>query len=973
MNLHSLQIRIIKWIIIWVCITNPIYSFAYFIKKINFESGLSNNSTYTAVKDGWGNIFIGTDYGLNIFQGQNGIRYILKNQGLGSNFIVELCKLPNKNIIIVSAYGQGLFLYNNNHIEPLTLIHNGLTIKNINSIYAESDNQLWLFDSYRGYFHIDIEKNINKIELIIPEWHDENYQLVKKRIFFTLGNQRGMINEQGIWWYENNKLIPDPTYKGIIKSYSYDEKNNLLHYIENDKLYTIDSTRKIISSIHNNYFRNTSHFVKSDNGWILSQYDNSIIHLTEGNIENLVTPNQGIFINALYKDENLIYLLTSNDGLYLLYPGIRDISSDVIKKTMSSNMRFTSSNYDKKLWLTGYDFKNKLVFYENNRINHIEIQLNLAAQTLPVLDVKENDSLLYIFIGSNLYIYNKSNRSTITFQGINRSKRTFVDENNNISFFGCDGQYIVHEDTISRISIDSLDCQKKYYDVVQFSNYIFAIANDGFYVYTSKEKKRKIDGDIPNDLYVHDEKLWIVYDNYVTAYNKFGTQTGVYNNQMSHINKRIYWDDKSYKLITNRGFSIIHTDMNIISEYSFEEWDIGEVYDIEFRETYFIISTTKGVYSVDINLIINKPIFENQILTFEFGNDSIVILNNQISLKGTYSHSAITIFKPGSYDFTTGKYIIKRSRKDSIDYIPVNQGKINLGKLIPGEINFEIYYYDITNNKFIVTKSFTIYISPSFTQTIWFKLIIILTILLIILLIGLIIRTAQHEKIRKKSLIEHKVFVLEQESLKSLMNPHFVFNALNTIQYFVNNEEADNASMYLSKLGKLLRMYLDANFSRRIALSDEIELIRLYVDLEMLRFSGNLTYTVDISGVQCLEDINIPPFFIQPIIENAIHHGIMQTGAGKIILKISETNNLHDISIEVFNTGSSYNPAYKNTEDKNSIKRKSLSSQIIKKRLHFLSLIYKRHFDYSISATNNFNHLSGTLVSITLPNIPFDN
>jgi ligand-binding sensor domain-containing protein/putative methionine-R-sulfoxide reductase with GAF domain len=128
---------------------------------------------------------------------------------------------------------------------------------------------------------------------------------------------------------------------------------------------------------------------------------------------------------------------------------------------------------------------------------------------------------------------------------------------------------------------------------------------------------------------------------------------------------------------------------------------------------------------------------------------------------------------------------------------------------------------------------------------------------------------------------EKKLLELDKRSaenkmmaLRAQMNPHFIFNALNSIQKYILQNDADNAELYLEKFAKLIRLILDNSRTNYVQLNNEVELLTLYLDLEMLRFQNRFEYKIEVDGSLDEEETEIPSMIVQPFVENAILHGL---------------------------------------------------------------------------------------------------
>jgi len=130
----------------------------------------------------------------------------------------------------------------------------------------------------------------------------------------------------------------------------------------------------------------------------------------------------------------------------------------------------------------------------------------------------------------------------------------------------------------------------------------------------------------------------------------------------------------------------------------------------------------------------------------------------------------------------------------------------------------------------------------------------------------------QHEIVLQK----HKAAELEMQALRAQMNPHFIFNCLSSINRFILKNDSDNASDYITKFSRLIRLILQNSQAAFISLESELESLQLYLELEVLRFNYHFDYKVKIADDLDVTEIKIPPLIIQPYVENAIWHGLMQ-------------------------------------------------------------------------------------------------
>jgi len=163
----------------------------------------------------------------------------------------------------------------------------------------------------------------------------------------------------------------------------------------------------------------------------------------------------------------------------------------------------------------------------------------------------------------------------------------------------------------------------------------------------------------------------------------------------------------------------------------------------------------------------------------------------------------------------------------------------------------------------------------------WFKFLFITISLLVI---GLIILFVS-KSLRTQEQNKQRLLQAEKNALLAQMNPHFIFNSLNSIQHYIIQEDAENANLYLAKFAQLIRRILDNSKKKQISLREEIDTLNLYLNLEKLRFEDNFDFELIKSKNLDQNEIMIPPMLTQPFVENAIWHGLMPL-KGKGLLKI---------------------------------------------------------------------------------------
>ena len=216
-------------------------------------------------------------------------------------------------------------------------------------------------------------------------------------------------------------------------------------------------------------------------------------------------------------------------------------------------------------------------------------------------------------------------------------------------------------------------------------------------------------------------------------------------------------------------------------------------------------------------------------------------------------------------------------------------------------------------------------------------------------------------------LTKQRQAAIEMKALRAQMNPHFIFNSLNSINKYILKSDNINASRYLTRFAKLIRLILDNSNNREIALSDELEALRLYIEMELLRFATRFVYTIEVDENVCADSIQVPPLIIQPYVENAIWHGLLHKESGGILsISVRKTEAAMLIcTIEDNGIGRARAKALKS---KSATTNKSMGITLTEERIvmlnHFTSLNASVEI---IDLENEQGEAAGTKVILSLP------
>lgn len=245
----------------------------------------------------------------------------------------------------------------------------------------------------------------------------------------------------------------------------------------------------------------------------------------------------------------------------------------------------------------------------------------------------------------------------------------------------------------------------------------------------------------------------------------------------------------------------------------------------------------------------------------------------------------------------------------TLDFLPANQHRyqyrleglengwqsnsdrrtVSYTNIEPGTYQFRVRAAD-ADGHWGPERTLAIDIRPPFWLTIWFR--VLAATLLISLVYGLyryrIAQVRYHSDVRRReaelrereAILQQRLSETELKALRSQMNPHFIFNCLNSIKLYATENESEKASEYLTKFSRLMRLVLENSRSERVKLQHELDMLQLYADLEIMRFKQKLSFSIEVDPDIDTRFLEIPPLLLQPYVENAIWHGLMHKPEG---------------------------------------------------------------------------------------------
>ena len=479
-----------------------------------------------------------------------------------------------------------------------------------------------------------------------------------------------------------------------------------------------------------------------------------------------------------------------------------------------------------------------------------------------------------------------------TANGLNRYDR----KTNRFEVYRAFGD-IPNNNSIYQIS-ESTDGQNLYLACFRGGFQIFNKKTRGFKLFSKLLPKEKAFGKsyaMCFEMLEHDSVMIGTYGGglFIMNINTGGSRNisekqGLANNSIYGILRygQVFW------LSTNRGLSSINRATGEIRNFGLKNYIQSNEYNegayCKTSDGVFYFGGVNGFnYFKPQNFPSGIDNSKTEITLIRKGEEEIPILFNakgERYIELNYNDNLI------SFEFATLNFIPSHSNKYAYTMEGFDDKWIKAGsrtvayytKLSPGKYVFRVKALDgdiISKNK---GASIQIIIEPPFWQTWWFYL------LLAAVFIGLVYIVIKWRTQIVDRNYQHKLSELELKALRSQMNPHFIFNSLNSIQYFILKKEPRAAYDYLTKFSSLMRMILQNSKHKSITLKAEYDWLKTYLELENLRMEGTLIYEINLDKALHPERIFVPTMVLQPYVENAIIHGLLpKTGDKKLSIDVS--------------------------------------------------------------------------------------
>jgi ligand-binding sensor domain-containing protein len=315
---------------------------------------------------------------------------------------------------------------------------------------------------------------------------------------------------------------------------------------------------------------------------------------------------------------------------------------------------------------------------------------------------------------------------------------------------------------------------------------------------------------------------------------------------------------------------------------------------------------------------------------------------------------------------TNPKKVRYRVKLDGFDktWSPVTSSNVaTYSNLPPGNYSFQVMSCNNENIWAVSGSKFSFTVLAPFWKRWWFSA------LLAMFLTGVAVVFFRYRisQVREKENVKVRMATNELKALRSQMNPHFIFNSLNSIQHFIMNNDEVSASKYLNTFAKLIRTILNNSERATASIREEIDSLRLYLELESLRFENKFDYEIVVGEGLDIDYHEVPTMLIQPFAENAIIHGLLpKKGSGRLEIKIELLNSF--ILCSIIDNGIGRKKAMEMKEHSIRKMHKSFGLKITQDRLELLNYLHKSSLNVNIvDLKDDVGNATGTKVEIYIP------
>ena len=952
----------------------------YQIRNFNAENGLASPEVYGLMQDSKGYMWFATDMGVSRYNGNEFENFSTEN-GLPDNTIFGFCEDIKGRVWFRSFSGKLSYYFNDSiYTLPCNLFLENEVRKNafvLSSIYVDEADTIWIGTNYSIIIKIAPGWNSNQVSKINCS-SNGGYLYLFKNNASIYGGHQGKTSLVTVYESNGKKICEiDSKVKIASRYYGMRLKNGTFLASVNNVI--INFTKdKVIGKVELNSTIN-SLLEDSDGKIISATYDGIRIHKKNELKTFELIPDfyDKVFTGIVIDKENSLWLGAEGQGVYNIpFRDGRYYTNEhgLIQSKISSIIEKDG------VILSGH-LNGQVSLIKDSTINQI------ALNTKNAIDVFNNRVYnIYVHRKSDIFICKRQSTFKLTNDFKNYKELDII----GIRKITKSSGDLVWIQQARQIKLCEILNNFKTLKTIFFDQYIDDIFEDskgilwissmnGLWKYERDsliylgEQNKLLSGRIISIAEDNAGVLWMATRGKGVIAKKGNVFYNITQNDglASNMCRNLYIDKNHVIWVgSNNGLSKIqikssHQFNYVVDIYSKKQGLLSnEVNYILSKGNELILAHNNGISVLNPALLKNNvtppPIYITNVLNnnSNYKNDSIRFLYNENYLK--ISYIGISYKNPGTVEY---KY-----KMEGLDtsWVYTNYTSAQFQTLYPG--NYKFIVYAKNNDGYWSEKPAILYLTimPAWWQTWLFKLALFA---LLCLFVFLFIKK-RLDKIRKREVekteLQNKIANTELKALRAQMNPHFIFNAINSVQYFMTSNDPESSQKYLSKFAKLIRYVMDNSKPAAIPLEKELEALRLYIDLEALRFENRFEYQIVVDERIDVNFVQIPSMLIQPYVENAIWHGLMHKKDNrKLDISITIHDSILTCAIQDNGIGREKSREIKSIES--NTYHKSFGMSVTKERLEIISRLNNINPQVNIIDLYENGIAMGTRVEISIP------
>lgn len=396
-----------------------------------------------------------------------------------------------------------------------------------------------------------------------------------------------------------------------------------------------------------------------------------------------------------------------------------------------------------------------------------------------------------------------------------------------------------------------------------------------------------------------------------------------------------------------------------------------EVRSVAVRNGKIYAATASGLSVLQEDfLTATPPRVPVHIQSFEVDGAAVAVGNRPIVLDHRQNRLSIAFAGISFRNADKLQFDYRLSSKyDEGEWIPTASRQLEFPDLRPGNYTLSIRATIDGLPETMGATEVAFEVLPALWETTWFALAVVLVLLVLMLLAFLMALRRLRQQERRRAEISRRIAASEQKALRSQMNPHFIFNSLNSIEKFFITNRPQEANAFIADFSDLIRSILDLSGKAAISLREEMRFIELFLTLESHRMDHRFTFAIEIDPALSPDDLMVPPMIVQPFAENAVWHGIspLDHGDGRINLNVIGT--AHGFQIVITDNGIGRQRS-EELKSKYRPKHKSSGVRITMERLELLNLDLRESERFTIAIEDlraPDGAAAGTRIEIFIP------